>query len=279
MSRLFNVNVLKTIVNDTLINTTNVSKTYINTISTENKTQVDINQEINLNIGEANCTNFKVSNKAENNVKAVSKISSKQMSQLTTKIMTQMERDLEKVLKQKANALRRRGLGIRLFDVNVTEDTTNIMNDISSFIEDTVRNTVNNILSITTDNKQVINLNIGKLEGTDCEVGNELIVNTLAEAITDSIAESMLDNENITDILTKYSVETDQEAGSDPADIISSFGDLIGNVFGAIFGPFQFVGIAIMIVIFIIIIMMFIPKGKGGKRKGAGASKAPAKKA
>lgn len=277
MFKLGNVNVLKTIVNDTLINTTSVSKTFINGISTENQTSVDINQTINLNIGSVKgCSTFKVANNAENNVRAISKISSQQISKLTNNILTQMERDLEKVLQQKANAIRRRNTFLpRLFDVNVTEDTTNIMNDISSFIEDTVDNSVDNVLSITTNNTQTINLNIGTLDGSggSCEIGNTMIVNTLAEAITDSIAESMLENKNVADILTKYTVETDQEAGSDPADIISSFGDLIGNIFGALFGPFQMVGIAIMVIIFIIIILMFIPKGKGGNRKGTGSKK------
>ena len=265
MFRLGNINILKTIVNDTLINTTNVSKNFLNTISTENATKVDINQVINVNIGSVKgCSSFEVSNNAENNVKAVSKISSKQMSKLTNDILSQMERDLQKVLKQKANALRRRNILLtRFLDVNVTEDTTNIMNDISSFIEDTVTNTVNNVLTITSDNKQVINLNISSLDGSggSCEVGNTLIINTLAEAITDSIAETMLENTVITDILTKYSIETDQEAGF-------SIENFLTGIFNALTGPFKIVGIAIMVIIAIIIILMIIPKG-GGKRKAA----------
>jgi hypothetical protein len=227
-----------------------VTSNLLSQFEVENKTKVDVIQKIKLTVDDLKCQRITLTNDANIAVNSLSKIDNQQIIQLNQTLIREIQNELKKQLSQSQK-------GISFGTVQVNKDSTKIKNYVESEINNSVTTIIKNTISTSGTNDQIIELYVKNWTGEDCTLTNKSVIKMLSDNITDSVMNSLTENEEVTDILTKYDYKQKQDM--EGLDI----GGIIEGIVSAAMLPFL-IPIAIIVIIIIIIVAM---GALGGGRK------------
>jgi hypothetical protein len=219
-------------------------------------------QEIKIvNKGKMKCKGgINVKNINKSKINAISQLSSKLTNELTTKILDAVKNETKVKMDQSNEKL-------NFGQTNVASDTSKVTTEIDTKLKTTVKNTIENSVTVSSTNKQTIEINnFGTIEGDECNFTNDNIADIISKNVTDAVIDNMAKDSIINDLLSKYELETSQKnVGVSLFDFALIFIVIIGIIYlvfkngiSSLFEPKYLIPIVIIVGVVIALIVLKI---------------------